>query len=386
MPKTFACPNCGAPLDADGITEITIECPYCSTSIIVPEELRSPEPPPVIEEPEVLEAPPPPLVITVTTQTLEPAPTAPAKNARWLVGCLALVIVFSAVLALIPGILAPVAIFFGIQQAESVNRSLTSTQANQPLSTEQAQFYATATQNARLQATSIAQLTAEAQIAQATQTAAAAEQYALATEQSSMATAEASVNATATAIVEATAQAQEALQIYQTLKASASPVISGRSGELAHNVSGNLIISREAGVNLRNFIVEVTFYNPYPITQSVWDFGLLFRTSGPNQAALVAIDSDRTWAAFDTQGSGFTLNLGSGEIANLDVSDNGANTLALVVQDSTGWIFLNGVFIAEIDLSNRTVAGDIEIAAGIYGNLLQGSATRYENFSVWGLP
>ncbi|MCX7681851.1 MAG: hypothetical protein N2508_07805, partial [Anaerolineae bacterium] len=40
MPKTFKCPNCGAPLKYDGGPDLTMECPYCKSPVIVPEELR----------------------------------------------------------------------------------------------------------------------------------------------------------------------------------------------------------------------------------------------------------------------------------------------------------------------------------------------------------
>lgn len=39
MPETFNCPNCGAPLDYHGSDPI-IRCPYCISSVIVPENLR----------------------------------------------------------------------------------------------------------------------------------------------------------------------------------------------------------------------------------------------------------------------------------------------------------------------------------------------------------
>jgi hypothetical protein len=40
--QSFTCPNCGAALDAPGDNTATIKCPFCSTSVIVPEELRTP--------------------------------------------------------------------------------------------------------------------------------------------------------------------------------------------------------------------------------------------------------------------------------------------------------------------------------------------------------
>jgi uncharacterized Zn finger protein (UPF0148 family) len=41
MAQNFSCPSCGAPLDYEGGGQPTIQCPYCFTSVIVPQELRS---------------------------------------------------------------------------------------------------------------------------------------------------------------------------------------------------------------------------------------------------------------------------------------------------------------------------------------------------------
>ena len=39
--QTFTCPKCGAPQDYQGGTAATIQCPYCETTLIVPEALRT---------------------------------------------------------------------------------------------------------------------------------------------------------------------------------------------------------------------------------------------------------------------------------------------------------------------------------------------------------
>src|SRR5256885_5060047 len=41
MTHSFECPSCGGPLDYNGGAELTIRCPFCSNSVIVPEELRA---------------------------------------------------------------------------------------------------------------------------------------------------------------------------------------------------------------------------------------------------------------------------------------------------------------------------------------------------------
>lgn len=40
MSQMFDCPNCGAPLDAPKNGESTLRCPFCNSSVIVPEELH----------------------------------------------------------------------------------------------------------------------------------------------------------------------------------------------------------------------------------------------------------------------------------------------------------------------------------------------------------
>jgi len=47
MPTTFKCPSCGGPIDYEALSaptstpSLTVRCPYCSNSVIVPEELRT---------------------------------------------------------------------------------------------------------------------------------------------------------------------------------------------------------------------------------------------------------------------------------------------------------------------------------------------------------
>lgn len=40
MPTSFKCPMCAAPLDFPGGSVVTMRCPYCENSVIIPEELR----------------------------------------------------------------------------------------------------------------------------------------------------------------------------------------------------------------------------------------------------------------------------------------------------------------------------------------------------------
>ena len=44
MAKSFECPSCGAAQEYHGGPETSVKCPYCGTTVVVPEELRPPRP------------------------------------------------------------------------------------------------------------------------------------------------------------------------------------------------------------------------------------------------------------------------------------------------------------------------------------------------------
>src|SRR3972149_2166318 len=59
MPESFDCPNCGAPIPLGDDPPATVRCPHCTTTVIVPENLRRrPEPRPVVIRVEASGGPP----------------------------------------------------------------------------------------------------------------------------------------------------------------------------------------------------------------------------------------------------------------------------------------------------------------------------------------
>lgn len=74
MANTFHCPNCNGPLDYQG-DGLTVECPFCGSSVVVPEALRPQEANPTHE------------VVIITTGQTEAAARPPAKTTSgWIVG------------------------------------------------------------------------------------------------------------------------------------------------------------------------------------------------------------------------------------------------------------------------------------------------------------
>ncbi len=87
---SFHCPKCGAPLDAHSVETPTIRCPFCGTSVIVPDELRAkPEAGPVVN-----------LAFTVAQPAPDARPARPLSKRdtiwiSWLVFGIALIVLAS---------------------------------------------------------------------------------------------------------------------------------------------------------------------------------------------------------------------------------------------------------------------------------------------------
>jgi serine/threonine-protein kinase len=210
------------------------------------------------------------------------------------------------------------------------------------------------------------------------------------------ATAQAHANTVARAQVAATATAQAALAVTATAAAARvqleSTIEAGRGlafgphhGTLSHNVDDKIELHL-AQVNLSDFEVEARFFNPYAASTHRWDFGFLFRHAGPNQHFGLAILSTNEWALFNSTGSPAQGSISNGPLNNLNLGAEESNVVKLICQGGKGWLYLNGTFAAELDLSARTNPGDVSIATGILQDSeTAGSATRYENFTVWSL-
>ena len=151
------------------------------------------------------------------------------------------------------------------------------------------------------------------------------------------------------------------------------------SGELQHDPSDGFIKTEYAGVGMADMMVEATFVNPYSASSNDWDYGFFLRDStGP--AFHLVVTSSKRWSLV----AGDELPrevIGGGTLQNFNISAGGRNHLRVVAIQERGWLFVNGEFVADLDLSAVTAAGDIAVITGAFtGNQVSGAVTRFENF------
>ncbi len=69
---------------------------------------------------------------------------------------------------------------------------------------------------------------------------------------------------------------------------------------------------------------------------------------------------------------------------HIDTRPSGTNFLRVIVLADEGWLFINGAYVSELDLSGWSVPGWIGAAPNsFYGDGVAGKTTELSEFVVW---
>lgn len=165
------------------------------------------------------------------------------------------------------------------------------------------------------------------------------------------------------------------------------PEFGPEDGELEHELD-DLIKLDESGVELGNLLTTATFENPFAAAENDFDFGFAFRDDNDGTKYWLVLASEGEWELVGRYGDADSdVTLQSGDLRNLNLGEDESNDLALIVWGDTGYFFVNGEFIEQLDLFDITAAGDVEILTAFYfDHEIEDESTDYEAFTVWPLP
>ena len=165
---------------------------------------------------------------------------------------------------------------------------------------------------------------------------------------------------------------------------SLQTVYGPEEGVIPHNSADGTIDVHRSTARLADAIVEARFTNPYPAAQGGWSPGFLLRSSEANAGHFIGI----------TNGGYWYHHVGTGTIesreqlqyklsSRIDTSPAGSNLLRVIALGDEGWLFINGVYVAALDLSEWPRSGRIMAMANYYsGDGIAGKATGFDAFVV----
>lgn len=166
-----------------------------------------------------------------------------------------------------------------------------------------------------------------------------------------------------------------------------TPVISSQSGTIDHDIPGDAMPTSDLLPELSNLIIEATFENPYSINEGNWSYGFGLRDVALNTFYVVVLSSDGYWDHIlrdEPNGrEGSLMTYGS---TNVQVSENATNTMKVILHGPRGLLYVNGVFMGELDAKNILGFGDAYLIGAYYeDSKIVGESTKYTNYNVWSI-
>jgi hypothetical protein len=168
------------------------------------------------------------------------------------------------------------------------------------------------------------------------------------------------------------------------LTTNPTPIFGPKEGGLRHN-NDIAFEWRLAGLSVKNFIVDITFINPYSASEYRWTEGLAFRNSHAKDIMLT-ISSLSQWQIGARLPEWKELFFGDIDRTFLNFEKGEFNRIRVIAYENSGCFYLNNHFIAELDLSDLNQPGDIAATTATFPQSEQsGEITDYKDFTIYRL-
>ena len=173
----------------------------------------------------------------------------------------------------------------------------------------------------------------------------------------------------------------ENIKCYPSDQAQANVLYGPQNCKFDHDPDGEYLSAHFSNISLADFSAEATFHNPYSIATGDWDYGFVFRHSNYGTHYFVIINSSKEWKLWLVKmvnGEEVFNVIGSGNVDNLDLSEDGYNNLHLDVKGSVAELRVNNVVVTLPPVDELTDEGEI----GIVVNSASGSGKIGETTEV----
>ena len=173
-----------------------------------------------------------------------------------------------------------------------------------------------------------------------------------------------------------------AIQATPTYPAQCQRLFGPSSGILYSAKNGFIEIS-SANMNIHDFILEVRFYNPYDISEGIWDYGLFFHDNGAD-GYFFSLDARSNWEIDSLLKNKHIDIVDRGKVINMNVSSGEFNDIRLTVIDQTASVYVNDEFVSRIELPYDFGNGNISVGIEFNSNHeVDNKEVRFDGFTIW---
>ncbi len=154
------------------------------------------------------------------------------------------------------------------------------------------------------------------------------------------------------------------------------------SGSIAHDDNDEGSGAFTSGTDVVDFVAEATLTTPSSIAGEIWVSGFLFRQTA-STAHAVYISRSGSWIhVLRSGGSAEWERVNTRFSSNIRTGLNAENHVRLIARGQVGWLFVNGLYEAEVDLSGNTSPGPVALFANSDRST---TPTRFTDFTVHAL-
>ena len=139
------------------------------------------------------------------------------------------------------------------------------------------------------------------------------------------------------------------------------------------------VAEHESGLWERDLVAEATFDSP---PGRDWDYGFIIRNPEISGLDVIGVTGDGQWF-HDTRSVGDDdyTNVSGGPLSVYGATLSSANHLILFAFEDAGLFFVNGQFVARLDLSHNQDYGRVSVMGDYYYD--HQAHPRFTNFNVW---
>jgi hypothetical protein len=134
-----------------------------------------------------------------------------------------------------------------------------------------------------------------------------------------------------------------------------------------------------------DLIIEATFFNPHSPARAGWSYGFIFRIQDSGDFHQVTLHAGGFWNHVVRSAAGGEVDESTFQLrTQFNNTVDGSNHLRLVVVGDFAWRYINDGLAGKLDLVGHDAPSVVVVVTGVIEKEeLDGSATRYEDFTIW---
>ena len=164
------------------------------------------------------------------------------------------------------------------------------------------------------------------------------------------------------------------------------PIFGPVDGEIAHSPGDGFIDEYDSWAWITDGVIEGRFYNPYPTSVGSWSYGFQFRAAFNTFHAVAITGHGYFYHYLRTASTDTDQRLAARHISEINTRSRGSNHIRIVATGSEGKLYINGYYIANLQLQGLMESGFVSAVANYFtGDGVAGYSTRFRAFTIWPL-